>query len=197
MMTNTSNGTLRIAPLSGMPLRLRERLSDARLGGILDVIDNPIYRSAMKQVDQTGPPARTTTPPDGAASLFTFLDAADVLYERIAEALARVGLSYAKYEVLKHLRDASEPVSLGTLAEGQRCARSNITQIVDRLETEALVRRVDDPRDRRGVRAELTTLGATLVEEGDTQIDLVRAQFAASFSVSERAELGRLLARIR
>jgi DNA-binding MarR family transcriptional regulator len=134
---------------------------------------------------------------EAGATLFTFLDAADQLYERIGDALARVGISYAKYEVLKHLRDARGPVSLGALAEGQHCARSNITQLVDRLETEGLVRRVDDPGDRRAVRAELTSVGSAQAEEGETQIDLVRAQFAASFSALERVELGRLLAKIR
>jgi DNA-binding MarR family transcriptional regulator len=37
--------------------------------------------------------------------------------------------------------------------------RSNITQLVDRLEADKLVVRSDDPRDRRSVRAELTEEG--------------------------------------
>jgi DNA-binding MarR family transcriptional regulator len=107
-----------------------------------------------------------------------------------------VGLSYPKYEVLKHLREASEAVSLGCLAEDQSCARSNITQLVDRLESEGLVRRVADPDDRRGVRAELTEEGVAREAEGTTQLNLVLAEFAASFSGPERAELGRLLSRL-
>jgi DNA-binding MarR family transcriptional regulator len=83
------------------------------------------------------------------------------------------------------------------LAECQQCARSNITQLIDRLETEGLVRRVDDPADRRGVRAEITPEGLALAAEGATQVEVVRAQFAASFSAAERAELGRLLARLQ
>jgi DNA-binding MarR family transcriptional regulator len=193
---NSSINSFRILNAFGLSMHLGELLWDGQFGLVLDAIDKHIYRSAMKQVDGSNTRPRAPAAPDAAASLFTFLDAADQLYGRIAEALARVGLSYAKYEVLKHLRDSDEPVSLGALAEGQRCARSNITQIVDRLEAEGLVRRVNDPNDRRGVRAELTPAGSTQVDEGDTQIDLVRAQFAASFSVSDRAELGRLLAKI-
>ena len=163
----------------------------------LDIIDKGIYRTAMKHVEGTPESAvAEPVPQESGATLFTFLDVSDRLYERLAMALARVGLSYAKYEVLKHLRDAHEPVTLGALAEGQRCARSNITQLVDRLESEGLVRRVDDPTDRRAIRAELTEEGAVLLEEGATQIDLVRAEFAASFSARERLELGRLLAKI-
>jgi DNA-binding MarR family transcriptional regulator len=152
----------------------------------------------MNHVERlTEKPSHDAPPVEAGATLFTFLAAADHLYGRISEALGRVGLSYAKYEVLKHLRDAEAPVSLGSLAAAQSCARSNITQLVDRLETEGLVRRVDDPADRRGVRAELTPLGHRQVEEGATQIDLVRAQFAASFTAPERAELVRLLGKIR
>ena len=131
------------------------------------------------------------------ATLFSFLDTADVLYTRIAEALKAAGLSYAKYDVLYQLRKAKEPVSLRLLAENQGCAASNITQIVDRLEAEGLVQRVDDPDDRRSVRAQLTDQGAVQADEGTTQIDVVRAQFAASFTAAEREQLARLLAKIR
>jgi DNA-binding MarR family transcriptional regulator len=131
------------------------------------------------------------------ATLFTFLDVADQLYERVGAAMDRVGLSYAKYEVLRCLRRTSEPLALGVLAERQSCARSNITQLVDRLESEGLVRRVPDPTDRRGVRAELTEEGAAREAEGTTQLNLVLAEFAASFTGPERAELGRLLSLLK
>jgi DNA-binding MarR family transcriptional regulator len=39
------------------------------------------------------------------------------------------------------------------------CVRSNMTQLIDRLEADKLVRRVDDPGDRRSIRAELTKEG--------------------------------------
>jgi DNA-binding MarR family transcriptional regulator len=134
-------------------------------------------------------------PAESGATLSTFLDVAERLYEQIADALARAGLSYAKFEVLQYLHQHG-PVSLGALADCQRCARSNITQLIDRLESEGLVRRVDDPDDRRGIRAELTPLGAERAEEGATQMALVRAQFAASFNAPERAELSRLLGKL-
>jgi DNA-binding MarR family transcriptional regulator len=137
-----------------------------------------------------------SAPREAEATLFTFLDVADQLYDRVAGALDRVGLSYSKYEVLKCLRTSSEPVALSSLADEQSCARSNITQLVDRLEAEGLVRRVADPDDRRSVRAELTEEGVAREREGTTQLNLVLAEFAASFSAPERAELGRLLSRL-
>jgi DNA-binding MarR family transcriptional regulator len=48
-----------------------------------------------------------------------------------------------------------------TLAEECACVRSNITQLVDRLEADKLVVRSDDPDDRRSIRAELTAEGRT------------------------------------
>lgn len=133
---------------------------------------------------------------DAGATLFAFLDVADRMYERISDALGKVGLSYPKYEVLDYLRTTTEPVSLKTLADCQSCARSNITQLMDKLEVEGLVRRVPDPEDRRGVRAELTEDGSARWQEGRTQLDLVLAEFAASFTTPERVQLGRLLSRL-
>ena len=65
----------------------------------------------------------------------------------------------AKYSALKQLAAADEPLSLSELAARLVCVRSNISQLVDRLEADGLVRRVEDPRDRRCVRAALTDLG--------------------------------------
>ncbi len=138
-----------------------------------------------------------TLPAENGAVMFALLETANVLHARIAMALGQVGLSFPKYEVLHYLRQAKDPLSLGKLAECQQCARSNITQLVDRLENEGLVRRIDDPADRRGVLAELTPAGATLADKGTAQIEGLRAQFAAAYSVEERAELARLLSRVR
>jgi len=163
---------------------------------MLDRFAPRLYSSVMNnmpaQVEDEAARGRTAE-----ATLFTFLDVADQLYERVGAALDRVGLSYAKYEVLRSLRKAEEPLALGCLAEEQSCARSNITQLVDRLEADGLVQRVPDPADRRGVRAELTEEGAAREAEGTTQLNLVLAEFAAAFTGPERAELGRLLGRLK
>lgn len=139
---------------------------------------------------------REAVPVENGAVMFGLLEAAEVLQGRVSAALGRVGLSFPKYEVLRYLRNSKDPLSLGKLAECQHCARSNITQLVDRLEGEGLVRRVDDPTDRRSVLAEITPAGATLADQGAAQIEQVRAEFAACYSSEERAALARLLGRI-
>jgi DNA-binding MarR family transcriptional regulator len=79
--------------------------------------------------------------------------------ERLESALEPLGLSGAKFGVLAKLADAGESLPLGTLAERMACVRSNMTQLIDRLEADKLVRRVSDPSDRRSIRAELTKEG--------------------------------------
>lgn len=193
----TSSLPLRIPNASGLPLRVARLLGDGRFT-VLDGIDTALYSEAMNKIPgRSGSDRKEAPKTGGSASMFAFLGVAEQLYVRIAEALASVGLSYAKYELLRNLHDAAQPVTLGVLAEGQGCARSNITQLMDRLEADGLVRRVDDPADRRSVRAELTSLGAAKAEEGAGQIDSVRAEFAASFTADERRQLGRLLDKLR
>jgi DNA-binding MarR family transcriptional regulator len=68
-------------------------------------------------------------------------------------------LSLAKLGVLRPLAEAKQPLPLSELASRQHCVRSNITQLVDRLEKDGLVRRRADPGDGRSVLAALTPAG--------------------------------------
>jgi DNA-binding MarR family transcriptional regulator len=92
-------------------------------------------------------------------TLAQVLRAAHALEARLEADLAAAGISIAKLGVLRALAEANEPLTLGGVAEQVSCVRSNITQLVDRLEAEGLVRRVADSVDRRSKRAELTPAG--------------------------------------
>src|SRR3981081_2215222 len=87
------------------------------------------------------------------------VQAAHRVEARREEALAGVGLSIAKFETLSVLVSQDRPISLSELAAKLVCVKSNVTQLVDRLETEGLGKRANDPADRRAVRAEVTALG--------------------------------------
>lgn len=125
--------------------------------------------------------------------LFSLLHTAQALQEQLETALREVELSRAKMEVLDQLVRAGEPLPLRALAEGQRCVPSNMTTLIDRLESEGLVRRVDDPADRRIVRAELTPLGQERAADGARAIARVQSEFTASLPPSERDALRRIL----
>jgi DNA-binding MarR family transcriptional regulator len=88
--------------------------------------------------------------------------------------LATVGLSIAKYRVLSMLAHAKEPLGLCDLAGRIECGPSNVTQLIDRLEIEGFVKRVDDASDRRVVRAQLTPAGRQRYELGTKHLDTVR-----------------------
>lgn len=94
-----------------------------------------------------------------AALSFRLLGAAHEVEARMEAALGRVGLSLAKFNVLYRLVEAGEPLPLSQLADRCSCVRSNMTQLVDRLEADRLVERAADPGDRRSIHAVLTTAG--------------------------------------
>jgi DNA-binding MarR family transcriptional regulator len=125
--------------------------------------------------------------------MFSLLQAAQAIEKRLEEALEQVGLSNAKFGALTHLVQAGEPLSLSECAARMTCVRSNVTQLMDRLEAEGLVRRVDDPDDRRGVRAMVTSLGIERQAAGAKQVDQVQREFARNLAGVDPSTLSRAL----
>jgi len=127
---------------------------------------------------------------------FQMLGAAHEVEARLESALDRIGLSVAKFGVLAKLVEAGEPVALGCLAERSSCVRSNMTQLVDRLEADRLVERLNDPSDRRSVRAALTPAGRERHTEGLRIVEEAGRAVFASLNDDERATLRRVLAQL-
>ena len=128
--------------------------------------------------------------------LATVLHVAGAIQDRLETALEPTGLSLAKLGALKHLAEANEPLPLGQLAERIACVKSNVTQLVDRLEAEQLVRRVPDPSDRRSVRAEITPDGLAKFQSGIKAVQAAEAEFVSDLETEDRAQLLDLLARL-
>ena len=112
---------------------------------------------------------------------------------RVETALAGVGLSNAKFEALSVLVSQDRPISLSELAEKLTCVRSNVTQLVDRLEADGLVKRTDDPADRRAVRAEVTALGRKRHAAGAPVVNAVLQDVAKKLSAIDSQVLKRAL----
>ena len=121
------------------------------------------------------------------------LHSARSVESRLEAALAAVGLTGSRYQVLHELAAAGEPLALGELAARASCVRSNMTQLVDRMEKDGLVRRVGDPKDRRAVRAELTARGRERQKAGARELAALRKEIAAAVPASHRAALERVL----
>lgn len=127
---------------------------------------------------------------------FQVLRAAHGVEMHLESALAQVGLSLAKLKVLSKLVEVGEPLPLSGLAEHCSCVRSNMTQLVDRLEADKLVERVNDPNDRRSVRAALTSAGRERQADGVGALVKAESEVFARLSESERADLARLVQRL-
>ena len=112
---------------------------------------------------------------------------------RLEAALEPLDLSLAKFGVLSKLVAAGEPLPLGTLADRCACVRSNITQLVDRLEMDGLVQRVHDPRDRRSVLAELTSEGRRRYEAALVVLEATEFQILSALDEPQRQGLLPLL----
>ena len=131
------------------------------------------------------------------AVMLSLLSSARAVEDRIEAALGSVGLSMAKQRLLELLADAGQPLTLGELASGAECVRSNITQLVDRLEADGLVQRVADPHDRRVTRAQLTPSGHDAHTAGRSAIAQVGMEFGARLPEAERHAFVKVLAALK
>lgn len=77
---------------------------------------------------------------------------------------ARFGLSPVQCHVL-HLIEPGKPMPMSRLAEVLSCDASNVTGLVDRLETRGLVQRRQAASDRRVKELDLTATGSRLRAE--------------------------------
>src|SRR6185369_12022646 len=95
----------------------------------------------------------------------------------------RFGLGRGEVGALSALRIAGPPHRLSPthLAKGLMLSSAGVTSRIDRLERRGLVRRLDDPNDRRGVLIELTDQGRQVVDEA-----------VAALAISDRQLLDRL-----
>ncbi|TMF62603.1 MAG: MarR family transcriptional regulator, partial [Chloroflexi bacterium] len=79
------------------------------------------------------------------------------LMERWAD---RYGLSEGRFQILVRLHHVDGGrIPMGELAEMLDVSPRTVTGLVDNLERDGLVKRVDDPDDRRSVYAEITDQG--------------------------------------
>ncbi len=129
-----------------------------------------------------------------SALLWQIIHAGHRIEERLEGALDDFGLSLAKLNALRHLVEAGEPMPLGQLADKIACVKSNVTQLVDRLENDGLVRRLPDPRDRRSVLASVTEAGLARYRTGAAALAEAETELLAEFPVEQQAQVSELLA---
>jgi DNA-binding MarR family transcriptional regulator len=135
-------------------------------------------------------------PCESATLLMLLVRVSAALEARLEQSVEPCGLSLAKVGALHHLANAPGPLPLGQLADRLCCVRSNVTQLVDRLEADGLVRRVPDPQDRRSVLAVITEAGRERFDAARAAKEQAQAGMLGTLDAAERETLRRLLQRL-
>jgi MarR family transcriptional regulator for hemolysin len=132
-----------------------------------------------------------------ATGLFPLLHAAGAAQAYLESKLDAVDLSLAKLAALSALFDAGESLPLGQLAGRLSCVKSNITQLVDRLEADGLVARRPDPNDRRTRLAVMTAAGRKACKEGRRIQQQTERDLFGALSADEAHQLAALMGKLR
>ena len=117
-----------------------------------------------------------------------------VTMERWAD---RFGLSEGRFQILVRLKhQPSGRFTMGELAEMLDVSPRTVTGLVDNLERDGLVKRVDDPADRRSVYAELTEQGRQRIETLWAETTGAQAALTQGLSAADLIQLRHLCLRL-
>jgi len=114
------------------------------------------------------------------------------------ETLSDHGLSYGEYKLLLRLvtRTEDNRLSAGELSKSILLSSGAMTNRLDQLEKGGLIRRVPDPRDRRGVHVELTPKGRTTIDHAVTEQAAKEIDVLSVLSKRELDNLNQLLRKV-
>lgn len=134
---------------------------------------------------------------DGMAMVTSLVRVQQLLLERIEAVLRPLGLTFARYEVLRLLSFSSAgamPMTrMGSLLQVHP---TSVTSAVDRLERQGYVARSRRDDDRRVVLATITEAGRAVVEEATAGLNSSVFE-QPGLSSSDLADLTRLLGLLR
>lgn len=114
------------------------------------------------------------------------------------ETLADHGLSYGEYKLLLRLatRTENHRMSAGDLSRSLMLSSGAMTNRLDQLEKAELIRRLRDPKDRRGVHVELTDKGKATIDGAVTEQAAKEIDVLGVLSRRELADLNQLLRKV-
>ena len=138
-----------------------------------------------------------TTAATRPLSMLSLLGAASSIHDFIESRLSSVGLSVPRLAALQRLVDAGGSLPLGQLADRLACVKSNVTQLVDRLEAEGLVTRSPDPDDKRSRLAMITDAGRRIYQDGARIQRQVEEELFTTLSVEDALRLSEILAKLK
>jgi DNA-binding MarR family transcriptional regulator len=112
--------------------------------------------------------------------------------------LSGCGLNHGEYRLLLRLatRTGTNKMSAGRLSQLLMLSSGAMTNRLDRMEAAGLIRRVPDPKDRRGVLVEMTEKGERILDEAVLASAREDAAMVSELSAKEKAQLNELLRKI-
>lgn len=134
----------------------------------LGVVEEDVYLSMLRTVEQ--------------------------LSRRVAETLSRADLTSTQYNALRILRGAGgDGTSCNEITEKMVTKDSDVTRLLDRLETRGLIYRERESQDRRRVVARITDEGSRVLTELDGPVAETHRSQLGHLGDKQLATLGRLL----
>jgi DNA-binding MarR family transcriptional regulator len=134
---------------------------------------------------------------DAMEAATSIMRAQQLVLAVVEEALVPFNLTFARYEALTLLsfsRRGSLP--MGKMGQRLMIHAASVTNIVDRLEAQGLVKRTAHPDDRRTILCELTNDGRRIAEKAAAAVNTI--EFGVGIlSPAERTQLIRLVRKLR
>lgn len=127
---------------------------------------------------------------------FLLHDIARLMRKRYDQRARPLGLTRAQWQALTHLQ-RHEGINQSRLAELLELEPITVARLVDRMEEAGLVRRRDDPADRRAHRLFLAERARPVLDQCRVLGDEVRAEAFAGIAEGERERLIDLLVHVR
>ena len=134
----------------------------------------------------------------GMATITSIMRAHQLFLAKANEVLRPFDLTFARYEVLAWLAWNADcgSLSLSQIAERLQVTPATVTNAIDRLEDDDLVRRLPHPNDARTTLAEITSLGRKTVAAATEELN-ARVFETVRLTRSEMDTLIRLLVKVR
>jgi DNA-binding MarR family transcriptional regulator len=126
---------------------------------ILDISSDPVYQELKISYPDVSI--------DAMATILQFCKVSSLINMRREATLGEFGLTSGRFHLLMLLK-RQEPVhalSPSELAKRTGVTRGTMTQFIDAIEKDGFVKRVEDPKDRRGMLVMLTELGERRLKE--------------------------------
>ncbi len=112
---------------------------------------------------------------DAMAAATSITRAHQIVLGRINQALLPFDLTFSRYEALALISfSRSGALPLGKMGERLQVHPTSVTNTIDRLEADGLVRRVAHPTDRRATLAKITAQGRLRLEKATQSMVEIR-----------------------